>query len=321
MAGADRAQPGLGRRRRDRHDQVRVRRLGRHGERGEPPRGRVAAGSHPRLGRAGHGPAGRYELEPRGTLEIKGKGPMATWFLGTRSTKPGASDDRGLTRHEFNLHPSVQLALNRRSSSVTPDPEPAPEDAAAEPGSELSWPGSCSARRIDRRRRSGSPEPSPPERGTRPAGRLTAVRGPQSAIVGASGQHLRTRGVPLRAIAWPPGNELGCRGRVRRDTGTNSRSTGGRLERSHSSARPALIRTNEGPREFAQDEEAARRARRAATRTSRKPPRPASPTAGRRRTRARRRAGRRPDTGDGRGRGRATAATMPTSPSDPRSSS
>ena len=29
-----------------------------------------------------------YNLEPRGTLEIKGKGPMATWFLGTRSSGP-----------------------------------------------------------------------------------------------------------------------------------------------------------------------------------------------------------------------------------------
>ena len=26
--------------------------------------------------------AGRYRLEPRGTIAIKGKGPMATWFLG-----------------------------------------------------------------------------------------------------------------------------------------------------------------------------------------------------------------------------------------------
>ena len=29
---------------------------------------------------------GRYELEPRGTIDIKGKGPMATWFLGARTT-------------------------------------------------------------------------------------------------------------------------------------------------------------------------------------------------------------------------------------------
>ena len=33
--------------------------------------------------------ADRYELEPRGTIEIKGKGPMATWFLGARMS-PGS---------------------------------------------------------------------------------------------------------------------------------------------------------------------------------------------------------------------------------------
>ncbi len=36
--------------------------------------------------------ADRYELEPRGSIDIKGKGPMATWFLGAR--KATGSDGR-----------------------------------------------------------------------------------------------------------------------------------------------------------------------------------------------------------------------------------
>ncbi len=47
----------------------------------------------------------------------------------------------------------------------------------------------------------------------------------------ASRQRPHARGDAPCAIAWPPRTESGCRGPVRRDTGTNGRPTGGRLER------------------------------------------------------------------------------------------
>ena len=85
MAAEDRAQSRLGRRRRDRGDTVNV-------------ASRLEGSSLP-----GHihipealatTRSGRYRVEPRGSIDIKGKGPMATWFLVGRN-EPGLAGTAG----------------------------------------------------------------------------------------------------------------------------------------------------------------------------------------------------------------------------------
>ena len=82
LADAHRHPRRARRRRHHRQPQVRVRRVGRHGQRRQPARVDVAAGSHPGLA-AGRGRAGWHasRLEPRGLVELKGKGEMPTWFV------------------------------------------------------------------------------------------------------------------------------------------------------------------------------------------------------------------------------------------------
>ena len=66
---------------RDRDAKIRLRRVGRHGQRRQPPRDDVSAGADSRL-RGRRGPiGGEFALEPRGVVDLKGKGEMDTWFV------------------------------------------------------------------------------------------------------------------------------------------------------------------------------------------------------------------------------------------------
>ena len=72
----------LGRRRRDRHEEVHLRPVGRHGEHGEPHgvdrRARADPGHARRPTALLHD---QFELEERGPIEVKGKGAMSVYLL------------------------------------------------------------------------------------------------------------------------------------------------------------------------------------------------------------------------------------------------
>ena len=101
--------------------QVRVRRLGRHGERGQPAsRPARAAGPHPRLGRAGRQAAGWLSDGAARRRGAQGQGPRHDEFLLGRRGALARRDPRRWTRGWSTTRPTSTIRTQRRRHRQRP---------------------------------------------------------------------------------------------------------------------------------------------------------------------------------------------------------